>query len=311
MADRKSLTGLIRKNAIELGFDICGFARARALTEAVPVLREWCETGMNDKMEFLKRNIEGRMDPGTLWPEAVTVLVTGLNYYTRNRQKAEDVPVISRYAYGKTYQEVIRKKLKELLKNIKTLQPGANGKIYCDTSALAEKRWAVEAGLGWQGHHSIVINKEIGSFFFLGIILLNIELEYDKPLKGDLCGTCRRCIEDCPTSAINDNFTIDARRCISNLTIENRSPVAGEMVPLLEGRIYACDRCQEVCPWNSRAREHNQPEFVISDEVAQMTRSDWASLDEEKYLSLFKGTPVGRVEFDRFRKNLDAILKNE
>lgn len=311
MTETKELSDFIRKKAFELGFDLCGIARARALTEAEPHLRKWCDSGMNDTMEYLQKGINKRMDPRSLFPETVSVIVTGLNYYTENGQKKEGVPVVSRYAYGKTYQSVIKRKLNILLEQIKTLSRGADGKAYSDTAPIAEKRWAVEAGLGWQGRHSIVINREIGSFFFLGILLLNIELEYDKPFTGERCGNCMKCIDFCPTAAINDDFTVDPRKCISHLTIGNRPPVPEGMIPLLEGRIYACDKCQEVCPWNSHARQHNHPEFDISPELAGMTREEWANLTEEKFGRLFSGTPVGKVKFEKFRTNLDAILKNE
>lgn len=299
----------IRQKARSVGFDLCGIARARALSEAEPVLRKWCSSGMNDTMEYLNSEIEKRIDPRTYFPAAKSIIVTGLNYYSEEGQKGEGVPLISRYAYGKDYHEVIKAKLGLLLEYIKILNPLAEGKVVVDTAPLLEKRWATEAGLGWQGRHSIVINRNIGSYFFVGILIINLRLAYDDPFSGDFCGDCRRCIDLCPTGAINDDHTIDARRCISNLTIENRAPVAEEFVSLLGGRIYACDKCQEVCPWNKFARQHNHPEFDISPELAEMTKDDWTGLTKEKFKKLFSETPVGRVKFGRFKRNLEAILK--
>jgi len=310
MTERRRLSELIKNRAVETGFDLYGAAKARVLEEAIPRLESWCAEGMNDKMHYLGRDIQGRFDPFRLFPAARSVIVTGFNYYTDDGQREDDVPLLSRYAYGRTYQTVIKEKLDSLLDYIKSLVPGADGKAFSDTGPIAEKRWAVEAGLGWQGKHSIVISREIGSFFFIGILLLNIELEYDKPFSDDHCGSCRKCIDSCPTAAINDNFTIDARKCISNLTIENRDPVPARFVPLLGGRIYACDKCQEVCPWNSSAKPHKHPELAISGELASLTRDGWKSLDEKKFKNLFSDTPVGRVKFERFRKNLDSILNN-
>jgi epoxyqueuosine reductase len=308
MTGRTELSEFIRSKAAELGFDICGIARARALSEGVSRLENWCDAGMNDTMNYLARDIPKRMDPSVQLPGTRSVIVTGFSYYTDKGQKHPGVPVLSRYAYGETYQTVIKDKLEILLGQIRTACPEAEGKAFSDTAPIAEKRWAVEAGLGWQGKHSIVINREIGSFFFIGILLLNIELVYDSPYSGEMCGNCTKCIDSCPTKAINSDFTIDARKCISNLTIENRAPVPVEMVPFLEGRIYACDNCQEACPWNHRAKNHSHPELDISEELAGMTRADWEALDEAQFKRIFSGTPVGRVKFERFRANLDSIL---
>ena len=311
MTDRQKLSELIKQKAAALGFDLCGIAKARVLSEAELVLRRWCDTGMNDKMGYLSRDIDKRVNPASLFPDARSVVVTGTGYFTEPKQEAPGVPLISRYAYGRKYQDVITGKLEELLGYIKAVDQDADGKAVCDSAPFLEKRWAVEAGLGWQGRHSIVINREIGSFFFIGILILNLELEYDKPVTKGYCGECRLCIDQCPTSAINDDYTIDARKCISNLTIENRNPVPEEFIPLLEGRIYACDKCQEVCPWNKGASQHKHPEFEISSELAGMTREEWAGLTAEKFKKLFSESPVGRVKFERFRTNLQAILKNQ
>ena len=300
----------VKSKAAGLGFDICGIAKYRRLSEGIQRLDDWCLSGMNAKMGYLCRDIDKRMDPEFLLPGVKSVIVTGLSYYSEKGQRKPGVPVISRYAYGRSYQDVIKQKLTVLADHICNLLPGAAWKIYSDTGPVAEKRWAVEAGLGWQGRHSIVINREIGSFFFIGVILLDRELDYDAPFEGNHCGNCRKCIEACPTSAINDNFTIDARKCISNLTIEDRDPVEKEFISKLGGRIYACDRCQEVCPWNYGIKEHTHPEFAISDELADMDRHDWEELSAEKFRKLFKGTPVGRMKYDKFRTNLDNILKH-
>ena len=300
----------IKQKARSVGFDLCGIARARALSEVEPALRKWCKSGMNDTMDYLNMEIEKRVDPRIYFPGAKSVIVTGLNYYSENGQKGVEVPLISRYAYGKDYHEVIKAKLELLSEYIQTLDPLAEGKIIVDSAPLLEKRWAIEAGLGWQGRHSIIINRNIGSYFFIGILMLDIDLAYDEPFSDDFCGDCRFCIDLCPTSAINFDHTIDARRCISNLTIENRAPVSEEFVPLLGGRVYACDKCQEVCPWNKFAHQHNHPEFDISTELAEMTKDEWASITKERFKKLFKGTPIGRVKFERFKSNLKAIFKN-
>lgn len=306
----RELSLLIKERSASLGFDLTGIAKARALSEYEGHLKVWVAAGMHDKMNYLSRDTEKRADPSILFPGVRSIVVTGLNYYTEVKQVRQGVPVISRYAYGRTYQDVIGEKLAHLLGNVKTIEPAVEGRIYVDTFPVLEKPWAVEAGLGWQGRHSIVINRNIGSFFFIGILALNIELEYDEPYSENHCGECRLCIEQCPTAAINNNGTIDARKCISNLTIENRAPLSDEIIPEIGGRVYACDKCQEVCPWNKHARTHNHPELDIKQEVARMTKEDWASLTNDKFDLLFKDTPIGRVKFDRFKSNIEKILSS-
>jgi epoxyqueuosine reductase len=307
-ADKTLLTKLIKGKALELGLDICGVARTRVLDKNKSVLREWCEAGMNDKMGYLARNTEKRADPAKHMPDVRSIVVTGMSYNSENLQKNEGVPVISRYAYGKRYQDVITEKLNDLLLFIKDQNNKTDGKIFVDSNPLFEKAWAVEAGLGWQGKHSIIINKEIGSFFFIGVIMLNVDLDYDKPEAADRCGTCRLCIDRCPTGAINGNRTIDARKCISNLTIENRDPVAEELGPILEKRVLGCDICQEICPWNRKAPHNNHPEYSISDEVANMVPAEWLSLTEEKFTRLFKETAISRVKYQNFMHNIKITM---
>ena len=212
LQDDKNLSVLIKEKAQDIGFDLCGIAASRSLSEREDILKNWCMSGMNAGMNYLARDIEKRINPEFLVPGAKSLIVTGINYYTENKQTEPGVPVLSRYAYGEGYQDVIKRKLNELLAFIKSIEPEAEGRPFSDSAPLLEKAWAAEAGIGWQGRHSIVINKKIGSFFFIGILILNIELEYDKPVTEDYCGNCRLCIEQCPTGAINENRTIDARK---------------------------------------------------------------------------------------------------
>jgi len=304
------LSDLIKEKASELGFDLCGIARVRHLAEAGYVLNKWCAGGMHDKMNYLTREPEKRANPEILFPGAKSVIVTGLNYFTDKRQKHPDVPLVSIYALGKDYHNLITGKMEQLLEYIKTLTPGTEGRAFCDDAPVLEKAWAIEAGLGWRGKHSIVINDKTGSFFFIGELILNIELDYDKPVEEDKCGNCKACIDNCPTCAINDDRTIDARRCIANLTIGNRGPVPEEIIPLMGRKVYSCDICQEVCPWNKHAKPHNVPEFMISDELASMSKEEWLTLDNERFNRLFQRTPVERVKFERFKRNIEVISKN-
>ena len=304
-----TLSTRIKQKSHDLGFDLCGIAKARSLDEYGPHLKAWVDAGMNDKMGYLARNIEKRLDPENLFPGAKSLVVTGLNYYSENLQKDHDAPVLSRYTYGINYHDVIIEKLEILLGWIKSVEPEAEGKAIVDSAPLLEKEWAKEAGLGWQGRHSIMINKSIGSFFFIGTLILNIDLDYDSPQKNDYCGDCRKCIDACPTSAINDNRTIDARICIANITIENRGPIPEELIPHLERRIYGCDKCQEVCPWNAKAKPNKTLEFALNEEVAAMSLNDWLNLSREQFSTLFERSAIGRVKYEQLMRNIVAATK--
>jgi epoxyqueuosine reductase len=308
-SDRNAVTRLVKEKAMELGFDICGIARPRVLDKNKDILKEWCEAGMNDKMDYLARNVEKRADPAKYMPEVRSIVVIGMSYNSTNMQKEAGVPIISRYAYGKRYQEVITEKLNDLLVFVKSQDNKTEGQVFVDTKPLFEKAWAVEAGLGWQGKHSIIINREIGSFFFIGVLMLSIDLDYDTP-DIDHCGTCRLCIDRCPTGAINGNRTINAQKCISNLTIENRDPLAEELGSKFEKRVMGCDICQEICPWNRKAPIKNHPEYSIPDEVAKMTPAEWLSLTEEQFRGLFRDSAVSRVKFTNFRHNISVVMKS-
>jgi epoxyqueuosine reductase len=305
--DIDAFSAAIKAKAAEIGFDLCAIAESRTLSEYEPFLKAWCDAGMNDKMSYLERNREKRLDPGLLFAGAKSLIVTGFSYNTRKQQTDDEAPIISRYAYGSDYHDVIYEKLMRLLAYIKSADLNADGMAFVDSAPILEKAWAREAGLGWQGKHSIIINKEIGSFFFIGTLILNIPLVYDKQNTADHCGECRLCVDACPTGAINDNRTIDARKCIANLTIENRGPIPGEFIPKLGNRIYGCDRCQEVCPWNRKAPMDRHPEFEINGEIAGMSLADWKSLSKDKYERYFKRSAMGRVKYENLMRNLVAL----
>jgi epoxyqueuosine reductase len=306
----KNLSDLIKYKARELDFDICGIAKARILTERETIFREWLEAGMNHKMAYLKREQEKRFNPDLAFSGAKSIVVTGMSYYSDVKIREKNAPVMSRYAYGKDYHDVITSRLKKLMAFISSIAPLAAGRIFVDSGSIHEKSWAVEAGLGWQGRHSIVINREIGSFFLIGILIMNIELDYDEPFKGEYCRDCRLCIDECPADAINANRTIDTRKCISNLTIENRGPIPEEIIPKLGGRIYGCDRCQEVCPWNNKIPVNSHPEFTLPEEITEMNLEDWLSLTPERYKKLFGNSPLKRVKYETLMANIHAAARS-
>jgi epoxyqueuosine reductase len=305
----KTLSSLIKEKAIVLGFDLCGIAPSIVLREHESRIKNWCSQGMNGEMNYLCQNTEKRINPGFLVPGAKSVIVTGLNYYTARKQGGNGIPVISRYAYGSNYHDVIKGRLTKILAYIKSIRPEAEGKSFVDSSPILEKAWAGEAGLGRPGRHSIIINNKIGSFFFIGIIVLNIELDYDTPFGEDLCGACRLCIDSCPTQAINENRTIDVRKCIAYLTIENKGHVAEDIARKMEGRVFGCDQCQDVCPWNKNAQPHNNPEFEIPEELERMTSEEWQHLTREKFNKLFRRSAIARRRYERFMKNIEIVTK--
>lgn len=300
---------LIKEKARELGFDLCGIARSKPLSEHEAVLKEWTEKGMNGEMGYLGQNIPRRINPELLVPGAKTVIVTGLNYYSDKRQLGNNVPIISRYAYGADYHDVIMARLSLILDFIKEKLQNAEGRVYVDSAPVLEKAWGREAGIGWPGRHSVLINKKIGSFFFLGIIILNVEMDYDEPSDEDPCSHCSICIDSCPTGAINDNRTIDARKCISYLTVESKSSVPEEFIDKLGGRVFGCDRCQEVCPWNRRAVNHAVPEFELSDELRLLPSDSWKNFTREEFNRIFKKSAIKRRTYDRFMKNVTNVTK--
>jgi len=313
MADSSdnNLTRLIKNYAGEIGFDLCGIAAARSLEEHREKLMKWTVAGMNGDMAYLAQNVEKRLDPRILVPGAKSVIVTGLNYFNDKKQGGQGVPVISKYAYGLNYHDVILKKLRDILAFIKSIQPGTEGRTFVDSAPVLEKAWAREAGLGWPGKHSVLINKEIGSFFFIGVIIINLELEYDKPVSEDYCGSCSKCINACPTAAINGDRTIDARNCIAYLTIESKELIPEPIIPRLGGQAFGCDICQDVCPRNRNLKPHNTPEFDLPPEVQMMTASDWKNLSRKDYKRLFRGSAIGRRSYCRFMDNIEAAALSE
>jgi epoxyqueuosine reductase len=290
----------VKELCIKLGFDACGIAHAEALTEDRRYLSEWLTRGMHGTMDWMARNVEMRTDPSLLMEGARSLIVVLLNYYPSSTQEASDAPVFSKYAYGRDYHKVMKKKLRKLEAFIHEQKPGAVSRAFVDSAPLMERSWAVKAGLGWTGKHSLLITRNGGSFCFIGVVLTDLELEYDPPFPGDLCGSCTRCIEACPTGAIVSAGVVDARKCISYLTIEHK----GELNENLHGRVFGCDICQDVCPWNKLSFPHSVSEFNPNPRLLSMKKEDWINLSEEEYREIFKGTAVDRIGYMRLKQNV-------
>jgi epoxyqueuosine reductase len=295
---------LVREEALRLGFSACGFAKAEPVSEEVAAtLDRWTEMGYHAEMGYMERNRDLRLDPTLLVPGCRTLIVVALNYYPKQVLPREGYQ-IAYYAYGKDYHRVVKDKLHQLLAYIKTLAPEVEGRAFCDTAPLLERYWAVKAGLGFVGLNRQLIIPGKGSYFFLGVLAVNMDLEsepHDMPLS---CGGCKRCLLACPTRALTRDG-IDCRRCLSYLTIEHRGPIPEEMAHKLGRRIYGCDTCQQVCPHNKNAESTEETAFDMSAEVAALTSEDWREMSPERYKELFKHSAMERAGYEGLKRNIE------
>ena len=293
----------IYQRALELGFDDCRIARSRALSEQRERLSEWLSSGRYGGLNYMLRNFDKRLDPGLLVEGTRSVIVCAIGY-KRPPVTHPLLTHIASYAWGKDYHLVIREKLKSLLQSIQTAYPGSSGRVFVDTAPLLEKAWAVEAGLGWIGRNSLLIHPVLGSYLHLGIILTDVELQPDTPVSGG-CGTCRRCLDACPTGALGEDRMVDARRCIARRTIEKGSPdEEGE----LHGWIFGCDVCQRCCPYNRQAPESQHPELAPFPDLFNLTPQEWLTMDETNFQTRFHDSPLARCGLQRLQHRIRTYL---
>ena len=295
----------IKKKAEELGFQKVGIARAEKTPQEKSDLDSWLMQGNHASMAWMMNRKDERGNIHKYFPEARSVIAVGMNYYTGNDQ--DDLRSdykFSNYAWGDDYHTVLKKQLYQLLKWIKENNSKVKGVVCVDTSPVMDKVWAQRGGLGWIGKHTNLISRNLGSWLFLGELILDLELDYDAPFEEDLCGTCLACIESCPTQAL-DEYKIDAGKCISYLTIEHRGELP-ESQSDLHGWIYGCDVCQEVCPWNEKfAIETKTGEFQPRKEIVEFISEDWDSLDENSFKRIFKDSAVKRTKYVGLKRNID------
>ncbi len=310
MESRETLTEQIFAAARSAGFDHVGAAKVQELT-AAPRFRRWLEDGMNGSMHWLANAPERRENPRNVVDEARSVLVVSRSYFTGHAISEDPVRArISRYAWGDEYHDVMGAAIRQLYARIQELVPHAVGRYYVDTGPVLEKAWAELAGVGWIGKHTNVIRAGTGSWFFLGAIILDIDLD-TRPAATDHCGSCSACIDACPTAAIVAPYVLDARRCISYLTIENRGPIPAEFREPMGNRVFGCDDCQDVCPWNSFARpSSNAAPFAPRGDSATVGLLELFELDQDGFRKRFRRSPVKRARFGGFRRNLAIGLGN-
>ena len=299
---------LIKTRAAELGFDACGISRAKPLEEDRDRLLGWVKEGYHGTMGYMSNHFEKRVNPALLVEGSKSVISVLLNYFTNQKQEDPEAPKISMYALGNDYHEVLKTKLFTLLDFIRTDLAPCEGRAFVDSAPLLEKALAKEAGLGWIGKNSLLIHPRMGSFVFIGELVIDLELEYDEPFGNGLCGSCTRCMDSCPTGAIIAPSILDARKCISYLTIETKEDIPESLAGNLSNCLIGCDICQQVCPWNSKAKQHNVEAFQPKQELMKMTASEWQFLDEPVYTRLFKGSAVKRAGFTRMKKTIGHLF---
>ena len=308
-------TNLIKQEALRLGFDFCGISKAAFLEEEAPRLENWLLNNMQGKMSYMENHFDKRLDPRLLVDDARSVISLLLNYYPAEQQKTavldlqSDTPKISKYAYGKDYHIVIKEKLKELLSFIHDNIGEVNGRAFVDSAPVLDKAWAAKSGLGWIGKNSNLLNKKMGSFFFIAELIVDLDLEYDAPVQ-EYCGTCTRCIDACPTDAIVAPFVVDGSKCISYLTIELKDAIPTEFAGKLDNWAFGCDVCQDVCPWNRFSKPHHEPDFTPNEKLISMNKKDWEEITEEVFNKLFAHSPVKRTGYKGLKRNLEFIKKS-
>ncbi len=302
-------TGLIKTISSELGFDYCGIARAEKLDQDARRLENWLNKGMHGKMKYMENYFDMRIDPTRLLPEARSVITLLLNYYPAI-QPNQKGPKISKYAYGKDYHLVIKSKLQTLAKRMKEGVGNFSGRGFVDSAPVLERSWAQRSGLGWVGRNGNLINKNSGSFFFIATLITDLELDYDDPMAKDYCGTCRKCIEACPTEAILDDRLVDGSRCISYFTIELKDKIIPEnMHGRFDDWVFGCDTCQDVCPWNRFSKPNLEPELEPLKEILEFSLKDWEELKEEGFREIFSKSPLKRAGFQGIKRNLQFIRR--
>ncbi|MDX1400521.1 MAG: tRNA epoxyqueuosine(34) reductase QueG [Kiloniellales bacterium] len=309
---KNDIKGAIRNKALALGFDLVGFAPATSSEKARSGLKEYLNRGYHGDMGWMANTFERRQDPQELWSQAKSIVVLGVNYGPKSDPMAnlceKDRAVISCYAQNRDYHDQIKKKLKALARWIVSEFP-SELKVFVDTAPVMEKHLAQRAGLGWQGKHTNLVSRSHGSWLFLGEIYSTLHLRPDRE-ESDYCGRCRRCLDICPTKAFPQSYLLDARRCISYLTIELKDQIPREFRRAMGNRIYGCDDCLAVCPWNKFATPTRDPAYLARAELTAPRLADLAALDEKSFRAVFSGSPIKRIGRDRFVRNVLVAIGN-
>lgn len=308
---KASYTERIENKAKELGFDACGFTKAEELSEEKEILKNWLDQEMYGNMHYMANHFEKRINPAQLVEGAKSVIVLLTNYTPKEKQSDPEAPIIARYAYGQDYHHVIKDRLKLLFEFIKEdIYPDLEGRCFVDSAPVLERSLAVKAGLGWIGKNTHLIHKKLGSYVFISELIINLELPSSSPIK-EACGGCTRCIDACPTDALISERTLDARKCISYLTIENKEAIPEEFKSQMENRVFGCDICQEVCPWTWKSRPHRIEELKPNDRILSLSKEKWHHLTQEEFSEVFRKSAVKRAKFSGLKRNIDFIMSKK
>ncbi|WP_298287883.1 tRNA epoxyqueuosine(34) reductase QueG [uncultured Lutibacter sp.] len=302
----QTYSNLIKQEAKRLGFESCGIAKAKFLNEEASNLEQWLKNGYHGKMQYMENYFDKRLDPRLLVEDAKSVISLTFNYFPETNQNNSAFK-IAKYAYGEDYHHVLKSKLKELTFFIEATIGEIHGRVFVDSAPVLERAWAQKAGLGWRGKHSLLIQKNKGSFFFLAELILDIELAYDTPFVTDHCGTCTKCIDACPTDAILPNNTVDGSKCISYFTIELKDEIPTSMKGKFEDWMFGCDICQDVCPWNRFSKPHTEEKFNPHPDLLAFTKNDWEELTELVFKNVFKKSAVKRTKFSGLTRNIHFL----
>lgn len=298
---------MIKSEAKRLGFLSCGISKAEFLEEEAPRLEQWLNKGMQGEMQYMENHFDKRLDPTLLVPGARSVISLLFNYYP-SQQQVSDTFKISKYAYGKDYHLVIKEKLKELLNSISEEIGEVHGRAFVDSAPVLDKAWAAKSGLGWMGKHSNLLTQQLGSFYFIAELIIDLDLQYDHPVT-DHCGSCTACIDACPTQAIVQPYVVDGSKCISYFTIELKNEIPTAYTGQFDDWIFGCDVCQDVCPWNRFSEPHSEPLFDPHPELLEKSKTEWLELTEDVFGELFRKSAVKRTKYKGLKRNIEFVSR--
>ncbi|MDO6471406.1 tRNA epoxyqueuosine(34) reductase QueG [Maribacter sp. 1_MG-2023] len=298
-------TNSIKTEAKRLGFLSCGISKSDFLEEEAPRLEKWLNKNMNGEMSYMANHFDKRLDPRLLVEGSKSVISLLLNYYPEETQ-TDDSYKISKYAYGQDYHHIIKTKLRRLQEFITEEIGEVNGRAFVDSAPVLDKAWAAKSGLGWIGKNSNLLTQQVGSFYFIAELIVDLDLEYDHAVT-DHCGTCTACIDACPTQAIVDPYVVDGSKCISYFTIELKNELPNEMKGSFDDWMFGCDVCQDVCPWNRFSKPHNEPLFNPNPDLLSMTKKDWEEITVDVFQKVFKKSAVKRTKFDGLTRNIEFL----
>ncbi len=308
MNSKQKHTELIKTEAKRLGFLSCGISKAEFLEEEAPRLEQWLNNNMNGNMQYMENHFDKRLDPTKLVEGSKSVVSLLLNYFPGEEQ-SQNTFKVSKYAYGTDYHFVIKDKLKSLLQFIQEEIGEVAGRAFVDSAPVLDKAWAAKSGLGWIGKHSNLLTRQVGSFYFIAELIIDLELEYNTPTTNH-CGTCTACIDACPTQALVGPDVVDGSKCISYLTIELKESIPTQFKGKMDDWMFGCDVCQDVCPWNRFSKPHNEPLFNPHPELLGMDKKDWEEITEETFRKVFKKSAVKRTKYAGLKRNIDVLAAN-